>query len=254
MKHSYIDEHSGIDSLIHHLDPRIKIITFVGFVFFIIFTKPTSGLTFLLYGLILGILIALSKVPVRHILKKSLVVVPFVLVVAVFIPFMKHGTGGYSFGPFGVRLSHAGLMVFWNVLIKSYLSVLCMILLTASTCFSDLLKGFEKLKCPQLIVMVLSFMYRYIFVIEDEFMKMKQAKTSRSVGNSKWLSMKALANMVGVLFVRAYERAESVYLAMSSRGFDGTVRTIHHFQIKTADVLFLSAMLVSLIGVHLIGV
>jgi cobalt/nickel transport system permease protein len=254
MKHAYIDEHSGIDSFIHRLDPRIKIITFVGFVFFIIFTQPTSWLTFLLYGLILVSLIALSKIPVRHILKKSLVVVPFVLVVAVFIPFMKHGAGGYSFGPVGLHISQGGLMVFWNVLIKSYLSVLCMIMLTASTRFSDLLKGFEKLKCPQLIIMVLSFMYRYIFVIEDEFMKMKQAKASRSVGDSKWVNMKALANMVGVLFVRAYERAESVYLAMSSRGFDGTIRTIHHFQIKTADIIFLSAMLVSLIGVHLIGI
>ena len=171
MKHAYIDEHSGIESLIHHLDPRIKIITFVGFVFFIVFTNPTSWLTFLLYGLILGILIALSRIPVWHMFKKSLVVIPFVLVVALFIPFMDHG-GGYSLGPFGVHLSHTGLMVFWNVLIKSYLSVLCVILLTASTRFSDLLKSFERLKCPQLIVMVLSFMYRYIFVIKDEFMKL----------------------------------------------------------------------------------
>ncbi len=253
MRHAYIDEHSGIESLIHHLDPRIKIITFVGFVFFIVFTNPTSWLTFLLYGLILGILIALSRIPVWHMFKKSLVVIPFVLVVALFIPFMDHG-GGYSLGPFGVHLSHTGLMVFWNVLIKSYLSVLCVILLTASTRFSDLLKGFERLKCPQLIVMVLSFMYRYIFVIKDEFMKMKQAKASRSVGGSQWVHMKARANMVGVLFVRAYERGESVYLAMGARGFDGTVRTLHPFRITTADVLFVSAMLVSLTGVYVIGV
>jgi cobalt/nickel transport system permease protein len=254
MKHSYIDEYRGIDSFIHRLDPRIKIITFVGFVFSIVFTKPTSCLTFLLYGLILGILIALSKIPVRYILKRSLVVVPFALVVAAFIPFMKQPVGGYSLGPFGQAVSRDGLMVFWNVAVKSYLSVLCMILLTASTCFSDLLKGFAMLKCPQLIIMVLSFMYRYIFVIEDEFMKMKQAKASRSVEDSKWLDVKALANMVGVLFVRAYERAESVYLAMSSRGFDGTVRTIHHFQITAADMLFFSAMLALLIGAHLFGV
>jgi cobalt/nickel transport system permease protein len=253
MRHAYIDEHSGIESLIHRLDPRIKIITFVGFVFFIVFTRPTAWPTFLSYGLMLGVLITLSRIPLRHIAKKSLVVIPFVLVVALFIPFLDHG-GGYSLGPFGARLSHDGLLIFWNVLIKSYLSVLCVILLTASTPFSDLLKGFERLRCPQLVVMVLSFMYRYIFVIQDEFMKMRQAKASRSVGGTRWVHMKALANMVGVLFVRAYERAESVYLAMRARGFDGTVRTLHPFRITTSDVLFVSAMLVSLTGVYVIGV
>ena len=45
--------------------------------------------------------------------------------------------------------------------------------------------------------------------------------------------------MVGVLFLRTYERAENVYLTMSSRGFDGKIYTIDNFSFKLRDFYFL---------------
>lgn len=112
-------------------------------------------------------------------------------------------------------------MLLRNILFKAYLSVLCMILLVNTTKFCDLLSGLEKLKFPRIITMILSFMYRYIFVIQDELMKMKQAKECRSISRAKRRDFKAYAFMLGVLFIRSFERAEAVYLAMCSRGFNG---------------------------------
>jgi cobalt/nickel transport system permease protein len=64
-------------------------------------------------------------------------------------------------------------------------------------------------------------MYRYIFVLEDEFLRMQRAFQSRSLGNKKgWFLTRSFANMVGVLFIRAYERAERIYLAMCARGYN----------------------------------
>lgn len=241
MKHSFIDEYSNLDSPIHSLDPRAKIIGFVGFILFIIFTKPTSFLAFFLYAILLFALIYISRVPLKFVLKRSLTVIPFVLMIALFIPFLKKGevAGGYSLGSLRLSVTYGGLIVFWNVLIKSYLSILSMILLISTTRFTVFLKALEKLKTPVIIVMILSFMYRYIFVIIDEFMQMKLAKEVRSVGGSKWLHTKALANMIGVLFLRSYEKGEAVYLAMCSRGFDGTVKTMDQLIIRKFDFLFL---------------
>lgn len=255
MRHSYIDKYSDIGSYIHRIEPRIKIISIVTFILFIIFTKPTSFATFALYGLFIATLILLSKIPVSFILKKSLVVIPFVAMIAVFIPFFKQGklAGAYSFGTLRLTITYDGLMIFWNVLAKSYLSILCMILLMTSIKFSDLLKAFEKLKFPMLFIMIISFMYRYIFVIVNELMKMKQAKEARSVGGLRWFHIKALANMIGVLFIRAYERAENVYLAMCSRGFDGHINTINNFQAKINDFCFLLAIICILTGIRIIG-
>ncbi len=208
MRHVYLDQYSQISSPLNRLSPIFKVVTFVTVVLFIVLTRPGSFFAFSLYGLLMAVLVLLSRVPVIFILKRSLLVIPFVLAIAAFNLFSSHG----------------GIQLFLSILIKSCMSIVCLILLVATTRFSELLKAFEKLGCPKIITMIMSFMYRYIFVIEDELMKMKQAKESRSVGGSGFFHAKALANMLGTLFIRSYERAEAVYLAMCARGFDGDVK------------------------------
>ncbi|MFH1493152.1 MAG: cobalt ECF transporter T component CbiQ [Candidatus Omnitrophota bacterium] len=254
MKHGYIDKYSNVDSFIHKLDPRVKISCLVTFILFVIFTRPTSFIAFALYGVLIAALILLSKIPLRFILKRSLVIIPFVLMIAIFIPFFKKGevAGGYSFGTLKLTVTYDGLMIFWNILIKAYLSILSMILLITSTKLSDLLKALEKLRLPAVFIMIFSFMYRYIFVVQDELMKMRQAKEARSVGGSRWLHAKVLANMIGVLFIRTYERGEGVYLAMCSRGFDGQIKTIDDFQLKIKDFCFLLIIIGVLTGIRIL--
>ena len=255
MQHSYIDKYSNIESVIHKLDPRIKIISIFFLILCIILTKPTSFVSFGLYLLLVISLIFISGIPPGFILRQSFVIVPFVLMIAVFIPFFKQGkvAGGYSFGTFKLTVTYDGLIIFWNVLIKSFLSILCMILLTASTKFSVFLKALEKMKFPTLFIMILSFMYRYVFVVVDELIKMKQAKESRSVGGSKWFNIKTLANMIGTLFVRAYERGEFVYMAMRSRGFNGSISTLHDFRMKMVDFYFMSIIIFTSVVIKIVA-
>lgn len=255
MKHAYIDEHSNIDSYIHRLDPRIKIIALFAFILFVTFTEPASFIVFALYGVLIAVLILLSKIPIRFILKRSLVIIPFVLMVAIFIPFLKKGevAGGYSFGTLKLTVTYDGLMILWNILVKAYLCILSMILLITSAKLSDFLKALEKLRFPSVFIMILSFMYRYIFVVEGELMKMRQAKEARSVGGARWFHTKVFANMIGVLFMRTYERGENVYLAMCSRGFDGKIKTMDGFQPKMKDFCFLFIIIGVLTGIRILG-
>lgn len=208
MRHAYLDQYSDRPSPLNRLDTRLKTLIFVTFIIFVILTRPNSFFVFSLYSTFIAVLILLSRVPIIFILKRSLAVIPFVLMV----------------GIFNLVSGREGFVLFANIFIKSYLSMLCLILLVTTTKFSELLRAFERLGCPKIITMVMSFMYRYIFVIEDELMKMRQAKESRSVGGSRFFHAKALANMLGTLFIRSYERAEAVYLAMCARGFDGSVK------------------------------
>ncbi len=255
MKHAYIDEYSDIDSYIHRLDPRIKIISLFAFILFVIFTRPTSFIAFALYGVLIAVLFLLSKIPPGFILKRSLVIIPFVLMVAIFIPFFKKGeiAGGYSFGTLKLTVTYDGLMILWNILVKAYLCILSMILLITSTKLSNLLKALEKLKFPSVFVIILSFMYRYIFVVQDELMKMKQAKEARTTGGSRWFHVKVLANMIGVLFMRTYERGENVYFAMCSRGFNGKIKIITGFELKMKDFCFMLIIMSILTVIRIFG-
>jgi len=253
MIHFYLDQHSGLNSLIHRLDPRTKIITIVIFIFAVITTPTLSVISFTGYAFLLMVIILISKIPPIFVFKRSLIVFPFVFMVAFFIPFFKEGEviRSYSLGVFDFTVTYDGLLIFWNVLIKSYLSVLCVIVFMASTRLPVFLKGLAALKIPQLFIMIISFMYRYIFVITDELMKMKQAKDSRTIKCSKLYNIKVLANMIVTLFIRSYERAERVYLAMCSRGFNGPAATLNNIKICKRDIYFTSLMVTFLIGVKI---
>jgi len=243
MKHSFLDQYCNKDAFLQRVNPLVKLISFIVFILFVVFTPPGSFASFSLYGVGLLFLSLLAKLPLGFIFKRLLMIVPFVLLIAIFIPFCQQGA-------FSLTITARGLFVFWNVMTKSLLSALAMILLTSTTRFSELLKALERLRCPRLIVMVLSFMYRYLFVFTDEIMKMQQAREARALGGSFCWRTKTLANMIGVLFLRAYERAEKVYLAMCARGFTGEVKTLNSRQLRFADICFFTVFIASLIGIR----
>jgi cobalt/nickel transport system permease protein len=126
-----------------------------------------------------------------------------------------------------------------------------MAVLTSTTKFPTLLKAFERLKMPKVMLMIISFMYRYIFVITDEMMSMKRARDSRAFGGSIVWHTKTAGAIIGTLFVRSYERAERVYLAMASRGFTGTIKVLEDFKISKLDFLFSIPFFFCLVFIHI---
>ncbi|MCK5433855.1 MAG: cobalt ECF transporter T component CbiQ [Dehalococcoidales bacterium] len=240
MKHSFLDRYSNLDSFIHKLDPRTKFIIALVFILAVISTPPIRWQVFALYLFFMAALLLLSKLPIFYVLKRSLVVMPFVLMIAIFIPFIKEGevAGSYNIGLWQVSVTYTGLQVLWNVLIKAWLSILSLIWLTSTTKLPNLLKGLEQLGMPRVMVMILSFMYRYIFVVVDEVMRMRQARDSRDFGGSRLCQLRTIGNMIGTLFIRSYERGERVYAAMLARGFDGHSRTLDRLNFSQADAYF----------------
>ena len=240
MKHSFLDRYSNLDSFIHRLDPRTKFIITLVFILAVISTPPIRWQVFALYFFFMAALLLLSKLPIFYVLKRSLVVMPFVLMIAIFIPFIKEGevAGSYNIWLWQVSVTYTGLQVLWNVLIKAWLSILSLIWLTSTTKLPNLLKGLEQLGMPKVMVMILSFMYRYIFVVVDEVMRMRQARDSRDFGGKRLWQLRTIGNLIGTLFIRSYERGERVYAAMLARGFDGHSRTLDQLNFSQADAYF----------------
>jgi len=256
MRHAFLDKYSRLNSVLHRRDPRVKILVFFAFILCVVLTPPAHIRAFFLYFLLLLCLTVLSRIPGRFVLKRSLELMPVVLCISLFVPFGKPGVVIFSVDTWFNRLAvtHTGLLLLWNVLIKAYLSILCSILLTNTTDFVDLLKALERLRLPRILIMILSFMYRYLFVIEDELEKMQFARSSRSVRLHGWSQVRALANMAGVLFLRSYEKAEAVYLAMCCRGYTGQIHTLHNLQLDKGDLYFVSCMFIALTIICMSGV
>jgi len=160
--------------------------------------------------------------------------------IAIFIPFFKEGevAGSYNMWWGQVSVTHTGLQVLMNIMAKAWLSILSLILLISTTKLTSLLKGLEQLRMPKIMVMILSFMYRYLFILVGEVLCMRQARDSRNFGGNRWRQLRTTGNMIGTLFIRSYERGERVYVAMLARGFDGQSRTLGHLSFKPADAYF----------------
>lgn len=181
---------------------------------------PIQNLT--AYGLffaLLLILVRLSKLPYRTVFFRSLVEIPFVIF-ALLMPFF--GTGEkVSF--LGLDLYKEGIWAGAGIVAKGTIGVITAIILSATTSARDLILGLERLRVPAPLVNIATFMLRYLNVINDELGRMKIARESRGFETRGIASWRILAQTIGALFIRSYERGERVYLAMLSRGYAGAM-------------------------------
>lgn len=108
-----------------------------------------------------------------------------------------------------------------NLFLKATLSLWALSLLIHTTPLPDLLEGLKRLKVPSLWLGSLAFWGRYYAVLTMEWERLQLARRSRSFTRNRALRFRVLANALGLLFVRAYERAEKVHRAMLARGYRG---------------------------------
>ncbi|MFO7170516.1 MAG: cobalt ECF transporter T component CbiQ, partial [Chloroflexota bacterium] len=194
-------------------------------------------------------------------LRRSFIALPFALA-AVTVIFALPGRPLFAvdIGPWRLFASDAGLVRFASIVLRSWLSVQAAILLVAATRFPDLMHALRHLRVPQLLVAIISFMYRYLDVLTDEVARLLRAREARSAsvpgqpagGTLLWRARVA-GNMAGQLFLRSYERSDRVYSAMLARGFTGTFRTLNQHVMRARDWWALAAMAGALALIQVVG-
>jgi cobalt/nickel transport system permease protein len=94
----------------------------------------------------------------------------------------------------------------------------CAAALMLSTPFSLVLNALRWYRLPEPLVETLGFMYRYVFMLFDEAEAMRDAARSRG-GFASWRDgLQTTGQILAHLFIRAYDRAFRVALAMRARG------------------------------------
>lgn len=241
MKHFYLDRYREGTSLIHRLDPRVKLLGTLAFILVVTNIPARGWPAFLLMAGLALLLVRLAEIPFLEALKRSSIALPFAGVVALSIPFTRAGIVLWQMrlGVWTLSVTDAGLALFLSVVVKAWLAVLVSGLLVATTPFPRLLRAMRALHVPPALVATISFMYRYLFVLVDEAMRMQTARDARSVGPGRTVGWRArvLGGMIGSLFIRSYERSERIYAAMLSRGFAGEIRSMDHMTWQKRDWL-----------------
>ena len=204
-------------SPVHRAPAHLKVLALLGFMIVVVATPRDWYAAYAAFLAVLLVVIGLSRVPPTYLLKRTVVEVPFVIF-AVLLPFVATGPRTEVLG---VSVSAHGLEAGIALLIKGTLGVLASLTLAATTEPVDLLTGLERLRVPQQLVQIMSFMVRYLDVVTAEMQRMKIARESRGFSARNPRHWPVIARSAGALFIRSYERGERVHLAMLSRGYTG---------------------------------
>lgn len=240
MHHSHIDRFASSDSAIHRLDARAKLLATVAYTTVLISygRYSVSALAPLAIGP--AVLLVAARVPLRFVLRRILVLSPFILMLCALSPLYDRPTRLVLLGPQRLWIA-GGWLTAADVALKFALAVAAMTALISSTSFSLLLEALRRLRVPRALTTQLGLLYRYLFVLLDQAMRMRRGRDFRGAAlvplRRRWA---AAGGVVGRLFLRTLDRSQRVQTAMAARGFRGEPRGLRRMSFGKADVLFLA--------------
>jgi len=239
MHHLHIDQFALGTSPVHVIDPRVKILAAAVFILSVVLTSDFALVSYVLYACLAVIVLLVSRTPVRYVVLRSLTVLPFSIMVSMFVPFITGGDDIWRMTIAGVdfTVTAEGLARFGALQCRAVLCFLATIILVSTTPFGDLMHAAGQLGLPRRLVQVMTFMYRYLFLFIDETSHMLLARRLRAPGGGRIQFLKASGGIVGALFVRSLEHAERLYQAMLLRGYGGNLVTVAVHRIDASDLL-----------------
>jgi len=202
MHADFLDRYSRLESPMHRLDDAGKLVLALALVVLTVALPPSRAIVLAAVAVLLLMVLVLSRLPWRFILRRMLWLEPFVLGAALL-----------------TLLEPGGWRIFLLLTARCSLCLLTMLLLANTTPFADLLRVLRRWHLPALMLTTLALMYRYLFVLVDETGRMRRARASRTFAARRWLAWRASAGVIGHLFIRASERAGRIYSAMCARGW-----------------------------------
>lgn len=232
-----LDALAESSTFLQRLDPRAKILTTAVFVVTIVSCGKYEIARLLPFFLYPALLIGLGKLPVGFLFRKLLIVSPFVIFIGIFNPWFDQSVH-IQIGSLHVT---GGWISFVSLLLRFTLTVGAALILIASTGFSTLCMGLEKLGTPRIFAVQLLLLYRYLFILIAESIRMIRAHSLRSFNRKGRITFTVFLQMLGNLLLRTIDRAQRIHMAMLSRAFTGEIRSIRQFHFGIHEFLFLAS-------------
>ena len=194
--------HAWSNSAIHRLPAEFKLGAGLAVIALtVLLPSPATAWYFCAAGL-LALVTVMSRIPPLFLLRRLLLLAPFVLGVTV------------------VNAFQPAYRAHWPwLLARSGLCLLTVILVANTTPFGEVLRVLRRLRVPALLITTIALMHRYLFVLAEEAERMRRARASRTFTARRRWQWPVLATVASQLFLRASERAERIYAAMCARGY-----------------------------------
>lgn len=220
-----------VDSLIHRLDARTKIMATMIYIIAVFIAGGIVG--YALCTLFLAVAVVLSRVPFKMMLgglKSIIFIIIFTVILNMF--FVRTGRELFTFGI--IHITTGGIEVSVRLCVRLVLLVIGSSILTLTTSPISLTEGIEALLRPfkkigvpnHEIAMMMSIALRFIPTLVEELDKIKKAQMARGADfDTGGLAAKAksMIPLLVPLFVSAFRRADELAMAMEARCYRGDI-------------------------------
>lgn len=244
-----IDRHAHLASSIQRWDPRLKIASLM---LLILSIALVHSITLVGIGLVVAVgLLLLSRIPLSFVFEGLKWIVLFLLPFFIILPLTYPGevTSHFLGMPFAVE----GLRLALLIVVKALAIVLIAYVIFGSARFDINLIALQHLRCPSVLVQIMLFTYRFIFLFLSEMRRMDTAMKARGfVKKANMYTLKVMGGFVGTLLIRSFERTERIYKAMLSKGYQGEFHSLVEFNAGGKD--FVKALVIAVIAIALFGV
>lgn len=227
-KNLTIGQHYPIDSPVHDLDPRVKII--ITFVYIISLFVINIFPAYILVVLFLALAISVSKVPIKFVIKGLKPILVIILITFFINLFLTPGEEIFKI--FFLKITREGVYQATFMAIRLVLLILGTSLLTLTTSpilltdgIESLLNPFKKIGLPaHELAMMMTIALRFIPTLMEETEKIMKAQKARGADFESGNIIKRAKNLVPLLvplFISAFRRADELAMAMESRCYRG---------------------------------
>ena len=244
MSNFALGSYMPMDSVVHKMDPRSKIIIMLLLMISIFIPSGITG--YICIGIFICFVLFLSKLSIKYAfrsMKPMLFMMIFLLVINVLV--IKTGIPWIQWGWFSIY-SDAIYQTLYIVVRLLYLIIITTIL-TATTKPLDLTLGIEKLLKPlekikfpaHIIAMMISIALRFIPTLIEETQRIMNAQASRGVdldNGSLKEKLMAILSLIVPLFISAFDRADQLANAMEARGYNPNAQRTRYKVLKMSSL------------------
>ncbi|MDD3362244.1 MAG: energy-coupling factor transporter transmembrane component T [Hespellia sp.] len=224
-----IGQYYPAKSILHRLDPRVKIVCTLLFLVSLFLQKSILG--YAIAAVFLSAVIHLSKVPFKYIVKGLKPIIMLLMITVLFNLFLTRG-GEVLFHKWIFTVTELGLSTAVFMAIRLTFLIIGSSLMTFTTTPNALTDGIEKLLHPlnkvkvpvHEIAMMMSIALRFIPILLEETDKIMKAQIARGAdleSGNIIQKAKAMIPILVPLFVSAFRRANDLAMAMESRCYRG---------------------------------
>lgn len=159
-----------------------------------------------------------SGIGYGKIFSKSLWILPLLLLIGIFNPILDRSEA-FRIGSLTVS---QGWVSFISILLRGLLSMQAVLILIQFMGFLGFFNTLRQLRCPAILCSQLLLTYRYLLVVLEETISMRQSIESRGYGRKSY-PLRMWGRFIGLLLIRSHKRAVNIHRAMMARGFTGSL-------------------------------